>query len=145
MKNLQKVTRVHLPASDQDLPAVIGLVSPDPDYKLSLKLNTKLNISLKNSDPVTIQDEEDKTYLFSKFSDSSSVPDLFFQLISNRTGKNFLLKKLINIDYLLLIHDPLRTISLEQTILEIREIESITGVFNIDLKTLKDKNLKYLI
>jgi hypothetical protein len=145
MKNLQKITRIRLSSNDQDLPVVIGLVSPDPDYKLSLKLNTKLNISLKNSDPVTIHDEEGKTYSFSKFSDSLFVPDSFFQLISNRTGKNFLLKKLINIDYLFLIHDPLKTISLEQTMLEIREIESITGVFNIDLKALKDKNLKYLV
>jgi hypothetical protein len=145
MKNLQKITRVHLPVSDQDLPVVIGLVSPDPDYKLSLKLNTKLNISLKNSDPVSIHDEKGKTYFFSKFSDSTSVPDSFFQLISNRSGKNFLLKKLINIDYLFLIHDPLKTISREQIILEIRVIESITGVFNIDPKTLKDKNLKYLV
>jgi hypothetical protein len=145
MKNSQKITRIRLPVSDHDLPVIIGLVSPDPDYKLSLKLNYKLNISLKNSDPVTIQEEEGKTYLFSKFSYSPSAPDSVLQLISNRTGKNFLLKKLINVDYLLLIHDPEKTFNKELIISEIREIESITGVFNIDLKTLKDKNIKYLI
>jgi hypothetical protein len=145
MKNSQKITRIHLPVSDHDLPVIVGLVSPDPDYKLSLKLNNRLNISLKNSDPVTIQYEEGKKYFFSKFLDSSVSPDLVFQLISNRAGKDFLLRKLINIDFLLLIHDPGKTLNLEQIISEVREIDSVSGVFTIDAKTLKDRNLKYLI
>lgn len=145
MKNSQKITRIHLSVNDQDIPAIIGLVSPDPDYKLSLKLNRKLDISLKTIDPVTFQDEEGKIFQFSKFSGSSMVQDLVFQLVSNRAGTNFLLKKLINIDYLLLIHDKGVNLKQESIISQIREIESITGVFKIDSKTLKDKNLKYLI
>ena len=145
MKNSQKITRIHLSLNDQDIPVILGLVSPDPDYKLSFRLNNKLNISLKNIDPVTIQDEEGKYFQFSKFSDSRLAPDLVFQLISNRMGKNYLLKKLTNIDYLLLIHDSEKNLRPENIISQIREIESITGVFNIDTKTLKDKNLKYLI
>jgi len=145
MKNSQKITRIHLSLNDQDIPVILGLVSPDPDYKLSFRLNNKLNISLKNIDPVTVQDEEGKFFQFSKFSDSRLAPDLIFQLISNRMGKNYLLKKLTNIDYLLLIHDSEKNIRPENIISQIREIESITGVFNIDSKTLKDKNLKYLI
>ena len=145
MKNSQKITRIHLSLNDQDIPVILGLVSPDPDYKLSFRLNNKLNISLKNTDPVTIQDEEGKYFQFSKFSDSRLAPDLVFQLISNRMGKNYLLKKLTNIDYLLLIHDSEKNLRPENIISQIREIESITGVFNIDTKTLKDKNLKYLI
>ena len=145
MKNSQKITRIHLSLNDQDIPVILGLVSPDPDYKLSFRLNNKLNISLKNIDPVTVQDEEGKFFQFSKFSDSRLAPDLVFQLISNRMGKNYLLKKLTNIDYLLLIHDSEKNLRPENIISQIREIESITGVFNIDSKTLKDKNLKYLI
>ena len=73
------------------------------------------------------------------------VHDMVFQLVSNRAGKNFLLKKLINIDYLLLIHDRDKNLKQESIISQLREIESITGVFNIDFKTLKDKNMKFLI
>lgn len=145
MKNSQKITRIHLSVNDQDIPVIIGLVSHDPDYKLSLQLNRKLDISLKNIDPVTFQDEEGKIFQFSKFSCFSVVQDLVFHLVSNRAGKNFLLKKLINIDYLLLIHDRGKNLKQVSIISQIREIESITGVFNIDFKTLKDKNLKYLI
>jgi hypothetical protein len=145
MKNSQKITRIHLSVNDQDIPVIIGLVSHDPDYKLSLKLNRKLDISLKNIDPVLFQDEEGKIFQFSKFSGSSLAQNSGFQLVSNRAGKNFLLKRLINIDYLLLIQDPEKNLKQESIISQIREIESITGVFNIDIKTLKDKNLKYLI
>jgi len=145
MKNSQKITRIHLSVNDQDIPFVIGLVSHDPDYKLSLKLNRKLDISLKTIDPVIFQDEEGKIFQFSKFSGSSLANNSGFQLVSNRAGKNFLLKRLINIDYLVLIQDPEKDLKQESIISQIREIESITGVFNIDIKTLKDKNLKYLI
>jgi len=145
MKNSQKITRIHLSVNDQDIPFVIGLVSHDPDYKLSLKLNRKLDISLKTIDPVIFQDEEGKIFQFSKFSGSSLANNSGFQLVSNRDGKNFLLKRLINIDYLLLIQDPEKDLKQESIISQIREIDSITGVFNIDIKTLKDKNLKYLI
>jgi hypothetical protein len=145
MKNSQKITRIHLSVINQDIPAIIGIVSPDPDYKLSLKLNKKLSISLKNTNPVLLQDDEGNEYSFSKFFDVSRAPDLVFQLVSNRSEKNWLLRKLRNIDYLLLLHDPGKIFNPEQIVLQIREIESITGVFNIDLKTLKDKNLKYLI
>ena len=80
MKNSQKITRIHLSVNDQDIPAIIGFVSPDPDYKLSLKLNSKLEISLKNVDPVTFQDEEGKTFQFSKFSSSPWFMTWFFSL-----------------------------------------------------------------
>jgi hypothetical protein len=43
------------------------------------------------------------------------------------------------------MHDTGKKLKQEIIISQLREIESITGVFNIDFKTLKDKNLKYLI
>jgi hypothetical protein len=141
----QRITRIHLPVNDQDIAIVIGIVSADADYRLSLKLNKKLSISLKSTDPVEFQTDEGKKIIFSRFSDSSGVPDRPIQLVSNRSEKNFMLKKLKNIDYLLLLHNPAKDFSPEKVITQLREIDSITGVFNIDIRTLNDKNLKYLI
>lgn len=143
MKNSQKITKIHLTVNDEDIPAVIGIVSADPDYRLSLKLNKKLSISLKNIDPVEFQDEKGDKLVFSRFSDSSQPADSNFQLVSTRSGKNFLLKKLRNIDFLLLLNNPAK--DPEKIMSRVREIDSVTGVFNIEKKTLKDKNLKYLI
>jgi hypothetical protein len=145
MNNSQKITRIHLSVNEQDEPVILGIVTPDPDYKISLKLNKKLSISLRNTKPVEFRDNDGDDFVFSKFADSSVAPDSVFQLVSNRSGNNFLLKKLKNIDYLLIIRDPGKNFKLEQVMLQIREIDSITGVFKIDFKTLKDKNLKYLI
>lgn len=133
-----------MPFNEQDIPAILGIVSPDPDYKISLKLNVKLSLSLKNTDPVEFQDDQGKEFFFSRFSDISGAPDSVFQLLSNRSEKNFLLKRLKNIDYLFLLHDPGKNHNLSQIMLKIREIDSVTGVFIIDLKSLQDKNLKYL-
>jgi hypothetical protein len=145
MKNLKKIKRIQLSVSEQDFPVVFGIVTPDPDYKLSLKLNKKLNISLRNTNPVEFRDIEGNMFIFSKFADTYTVPDSTFQLVSNRSAKNFLLKKLKNIDYLLIINDPEIKIRSENVLSQIREIESVTGVFKIEFKTLKDRNLKYLV
>ena len=48
MKRTQKVTRVKLDIDQNNDYILLGLVSSEPDYKLSLSLNKKLGISLKN-------------------------------------------------------------------------------------------------
>ena len=44
--------------------AIIGIVSTDPDYKLSLKINRKLKISLKNDSPVILGEDSGNEYSF---------------------------------------------------------------------------------
>jgi hypothetical protein len=82
---------------------------------------------------------------FSRFSDSSESPDILFNLVSNRSGKSFLLKKLKNVDYIFQVQDTENENNLNQITASLREIESVNAVFNIDLNTFKDKNLRYLI
>jgi hypothetical protein len=145
MRSAPRITKLHLAVNVHDMPIVIGIVSADPDYRLSLKINKKLSISLKNTAPVEFHEDISNKFLCSRFSDSSVDSDWHFQLVSNRSEKNFLLKKLKNIDFLLLLRDPLKGISADNVMTQLREIDSITGVFNIETKALKDKNLKYLI
>jgi hypothetical protein len=145
MNKPSKITRLHLPVNEQDEPILLGIVATDPDYKLTLKLNKKLNISLKGADPVRITENDSKEHIFSKFSDSRAAPDSVINLYSNRSGNNFLLKKLKNIDYIFLIHDPGNNFITGDLPVKLREIDTVTAVFNIDQKTLNDKNLKYLI
>lgn len=145
MNKPAKITRIHLPVNEQDEPLMLGIVTADPDYKLTLKLNKKLNISLKGAVPVRITENVSKELIFSKFSDSKAAPDSIINLYSNRSGNNFLLKKLKNIDYIFLIHDPGKNFITGDLPVKLREIDTVTAVFNIDQKTLNDKNLRYLI
>jgi len=145
MKKPQKITRVKLQIEEINDFILFGLVSSEPDYKLSLALNKKLSVSLKNISPVMIFGENEKELLFSRFSDSSESPDRIFNLISNRSGKYFLLKKLRNIDYIFHIHDPENRNIVSEITSSLREIDTITAVFNIDIDSIKDRNLNLVI
>jgi len=141
---VQKIKRIRLEGGQKYESVLLGIVSAEPDYKLSLALNRKFGISLKNNPPVIIQNNLPELS-FSRFSDVSGSTDLTYDLISNRTGKNFLLKKLKNIDYIFQIHDPGNEIDISTTINMLRGIDCITAVFKIDPETIKDKNLLFLI
>jgi hypothetical protein len=144
MKSTKKISRVQLSVTEHDETAFLGLVCSDPDYKLSLKINSKLKISLKSESPVKVGESLGKELLFSRFSDSAAGPDSVFHLFSNRSGADFFVKKLKNIDYLLEIYDPVSNFDLTKIISQLREIDTVTGVFTIEMKNLKDKNSKYL-
>jgi hypothetical protein len=144
MKSNLKVTKVKLKIEQNNDYILLGIVSAEPDYKLSLSLNNKFRISLKNINPLKLTGNIHSELAFSRFSNDDDPSGLNFSLISNRAGKNFLLNKLKNIDYLLQIHISEKEANLNTITSRLREIDSVTAVFNIDLDTIKDKNLHYL-
>ena len=144
MKRMQKITRVRLEISHSDQFYLFGLVSAEPDYKLSLAINKKFRIHLKNIPPVRITTENGPELSFSRFSEPPGSKEIIFTLVSNRSGNNFLLQKLKNVDFILKVHDTEDEKNIEQITGSLREMEAINAVFNIDLKSLKDKNLHYL-
>ncbi|MCJ7446769.1 MAG: IPExxxVDY family protein [Bacteroidales bacterium] len=141
---MQKIKRIQLNINQNNESVILGIVSAEPDYKLSLALNKKFRISLKSISPVTLHDNNSEL-TFSRFSDITGSPDLIYDLISNRTGKKFFLKKLKNIDYIFQIFDPGNDADINDIISALRELDCITAVFNIDSKAIKDKHLQYLI
>jgi hypothetical protein len=145
MKSGVKVKKVQLTISQKNESALIGIVSTEPDYKLSLSINRKLKLKLKHQPPLTVKDEPGTEHTFSRFTDSSSAHDLAYVLLSNRYGKNYLLKKLKNIDYLLAIQNFEDESSVTKTVSGLKEMDCITAVFLIDASSLKDKNLQYII
>lgn len=144
MGKLPKITKIQLQVNQNYKPALLGIVSAEPDYKLSLAINKRLKISLRNTAPVVITDEASEKS-FSRFSDTKSLQGSVFELITNRYGKNILLKKLKNIDYLFQIQDPDNETNTEQISSSLRSIDHITAVFTLDPGSIRDKNLQYLI
>ncbi|MBN1108917.1 MAG: IPExxxVDY family protein [Bacteroidales bacterium] len=145
MRSNPKIKRLHLDLSEHPGSALAGVVSPEPDYKLSLLINRKLGISLKIVLPLVTGDSEDKKNKFSRFSDTSSPHGIVYELISNHGGKDYLIRKLRNIDYFFIVHNAESGTDTERIITLLRETDSVTAVFKIDSVKLKDKNLKYLI
>jgi hypothetical protein len=144
MKSAQKVTRVKLDIEQNNDYILLGIVSAEPDYKLSLALNKKFRISLKNISPLKITGDNESEMTFSRFSNNDDRTDLIFILVSNRSGKGFLLNKFKNIDYLLQIQISEKEVNLNLITSYLREIDTVNAVFNIDISKIKDKNLHYL-
>jgi len=145
MKSGQKITRIQLKISKDNEFILFGLVSSEPDYILSQIINKKFRISLKNISPVSITDDTGCELSFSRFSHTNDSTGTSYNLYSNRSGNNFLLRKLRNVDYLFQLHDPENEYSVDSFGTGLKEIETVSAVFPVDLNTLKDKNLKYLI
>jgi hypothetical protein len=145
MKNTGKVTKLKLQVDQVHSFLLLGLVSSEPDYKLSLSLNNKLGISLRNISPVQIDGDSGSEQLFSRFSDTRLSPEAVFSLVSNRSGKNFLIRKLRNVDYLFHVYDPDNEINIKQISSSLKEITAITAVFSIDTESINDKNLQFVI
>ena len=145
MGTRSKIKRVHLKINDDPESCFLGIVSAEPDYKLSLAINKKLNVALKSDIPVIIETESDKKLTYSRFSDTTDSPHLIYDLVSNRSDKDFLFKKLKNIDYILQIFDPQNEIDIDHIISILRDTEYISAVFNLDNEMMKNKNLDHLL
>ena len=111
---------------------MVGLVTPEADYKTSLLLNASLNINLKSALPVLSKNETGEELSFSSFKSTSELNDNLFVLVSNKKGNSHLSKKHAGIDFLLVIrgNDILSTST--QLISRIRTCREITGLFILD-------------
>ena len=145
MKSEQKIKRIPLEVGSDEKLFLFGIVSTEPDYKLSLALNKKMGISLKNMNPLYLSDESGTELSFSRFTYTNHSDDITYNLLSNRSGKQFLLKKLKNIDYIFQVHYSGNENKSSKVSSLLRETESVNAVFVIDTGTLNDKNLHYII
>jgi hypothetical protein len=121
MKNRSKITRVQLNVDSSEDYSLLGIVSAEPDYKLSL------------------------THHFSRFADNTLVNGYSVNLISNKSGRSLLLKKLNKIDYILQIHSYAKEFNPDELAIPLRSIDTITAVFVLETGDIRDKNLQYLI
>jgi hypothetical protein len=145
MRNRQKITRVQLKVSAREEYPLLGIVTTEPDYKLSLSLNKKLKISLKNTTGIEIKGENGTYLTFSRYSDAKEAPDIIYNLISNKSDNDFLVRKLSKIDYFFQVQFLEKEFDIDHLTTSLRGIESITAVFRLIPGEIRDKNLHYLI
>jgi len=136
MKQPKKVTRIPLVVDNTGNIIIMGLVSHDPDYKLSLAINRRLGISLRNISAVEPGGIKAIPETYSRFFDNSDPHGILYTLVSNKQGKSHLVKKLVNIDFLLLLQLPDDEHGCEDLVATLREIDGITAVFNINSTTI---------
>lgn len=123
---------------------VIGITSDENDYRLIWEINKELGWNLERKENYRWYDKTiDKESEFSLFSYTDEDTYVLYKLISNKNEGFFLLDKLKNIDYLLLIYDEPDSDIFESISERLKKLKAIRAVFNIDLS--KHKNRERLL
>lgn len=132
MKLSGKITRHKLKVSSDTGILFLGLVTPEPDYKISLLLNSLINSNFKSNDPYVTGEGDNTACRFSRFSSESEINDLKLDLICNRSGSCVIDKKLLGIDYIFIIRGLEGPETQDEIIKILRENRTITAVFNLE-------------
>lgn len=117
---------------------VFGIVTSEPNYRLSWLINQSLNIALKETPPVKLYHQKRQVVQqFGRFSYLTNLDELY-QLIQNKSEQGFLLEEYKQVDFLLKIEGLSED---GKTILsKIKAIKNISLVFEIKPGQLKSKN-----
>lgn len=117
----------------------LGIVTTEPDYKLSHLLNKRLVISLSHSTDEIVNEPYNENSSFSKF----VTRDRKYALISNKSDQSLFLRKMSKIDFLF-IESPDSNSNINITAELIRKINGITAVFVLNSNEIRDKNIEIL-
>jgi len=138
----KNVKKIQLTLNPEQKVEVFGLVSAEPDYKISMSLNKTLEYLLRSSDPVTIKSGGKEDISFSRFSDITDLPHSWISIVSNRSGNNTLLRKFPKLDYIVVACHNLDDRTPEEFAAKFRDVPHINGVFIIDKNTIDNSVLE---
>lgn len=141
VKDREKVTRHTIFSAEPAEFLFLGLVTAEPDYRLTVMLNRQLGISLQHSNIDIVAGSGGEAPHFPVFTTSP----LILSLVTNRFPGNFLIRKLKTIDYFLVIHGAPDRTKADNLAAQIRKNPDITAVFVFNSTMITDRNLKLLV
>ncbi|MDX9772297.1 MAG: IPExxxVDY family protein [Bacteroidales bacterium] len=118
----------------------LGVVSSEPDYRLSVMMNRHLGTDLRKCPEDIITSTTTGNHLFTRFVSGAHG----LSLVSNRSEGSMLIHKLQNIDFLLVISGQHDRKKAEEMVNSVREISEVTAVFLFDSRKISDRNLTLL-
>jgi hypothetical protein len=141
MNGKAKITRHAIIDSGTPDFIFLGIVSAEPDYRLSVMLNRHLAIDLRHSqtDICEVRGKDETTW--SRF----TTTPLTLSLVSNKSRGKILIRKLKNIDYLLVIHNADDGKNAGALAASVRKCPEVTAVFLFESLEIGDRNLPLLV
>ncbi|MCU0410633.1 MAG: IPExxxVDY family protein [Bacteroidales bacterium] len=141
MNGKAKITRHAIIDSGTPDFIFLGIVSAEPDYRLSVMLNRHLAIDLRHSqtDIREVRGKDETTW--SRF----TTTPLTLSLVSNKSRGKILIRKLKNIDYLLVIHNADDGKNAGALAASVRKCPEVTAVFLFESLEIGDRNLPLLV
>lgn len=135
-----KITRHTIGSEETPAFFFLGVVSSEPDYRLSVMMNRHLGTDFRKCpDDIIIHTATGKN-LFTRF--TSGTPAL--SLVSNRSEGTTLIHKLKNIDFLLVTCCQYDRNKTEELANSVRGIPEVTAAFIFNSKEISDKNMSLL-
>jgi hypothetical protein len=141
VKEKGKITRHIIPREETREFCFLGIVTSEPDYRLSVMLNKQLGIALHHDLNDLVDGTAEDAPHFSVFSTSP----LILSLVSNKSNGNFLIRKLKNIDFFLVIYGVHDRKKAETLACDIRNNSNVTAVFVFESSKVSDKNIALLL
>ena len=124
---------------------LIALVSHLNDYKISWLFNEQLNCKFSQADDLIITDEKNlTTSKFSVFTYEDNS-DSVYTLYSNHYTNDTILKSIKKVDFILKYSGIMSDSQIEELIDKIKGLKNIITAFQIDMNTLKPKELELFI
>lgn len=141
MSAKEKITRHTISDSGKSYFFFLGIVSSEPDYRLSVMLNRHLAIDLRHSQNDIFEGKDKNEGTWSRF----ITTPLKISLVSNKSRGKILVRKLKNIDYLLVLHDIADRNNAESLASSVRKCPEVTAVFLFDSLEITDRNIPLLV
>ena len=140
MSPLKKISRHTIASGEMPAFSFLGLVSAEPDYRLSVLLNKHLGTDLRKCREDITSITETGKHSFSCF--RSDPPP--FSLVSNHGEGNILIRKLKKIDFLFVSGGPPDREKAESLAVIVRTIPGITAVFVFESSEISDRNISLI-
>ena len=136
MNSSPKITRLTIGSVKSEPFCFLGIVTSEPDYTISLRINKKTGIALRHSDEEIFTGTENDRVSFSLF----TTPDNSHALVANKSEKKFLINKLNKIDFLFIQRSGYSS-NFTDLVKTIRSIEGVTAVFVFNSAEVKERNI----
>lgn len=138
----KKVKNIKLNISQELKFSIIGILTSEKDYKLAWLLNQNLDCNFVKTDNIELTDKNKliQSYTTYHFLHENETE---FKLIQNKNNISCFLEDLRNIDFFLVIYDENQDMAKELRA-KISMIQGIDGVFLLDTKNIKSKNILML-
>ena len=119
---------------------LIGLSTPENDYRISWVLNNSMGYSLARLEDMEIYHKKlDVPQAFHQFSYYDEDTLLLYRLISNRCENGYLLEEMSNIDYLFQVSGEFEEKFISGLVKKLNNLREVTLAFPVDPTTLKSR------
>jgi hypothetical protein len=118
---------------------LLGIVSQEKAHRLVWFINKELAYNFCHSGELVLYEEEKPSAEFTRYDFADEINHLEFFLIENKDESSYLLPELRHVDYFMMIKGALDFLDVKHLIDQIKPLEPIQLVTEIDHHKLKSK------